>query len=342
VPVSPKGNAAGENPLRGRNLTVIPLSLPGGSGLRRKASLAPWLLKNSLAVWRTVLHADAVHSPIPADIGTIGMLTAYLLRKPLFVRYCGNWRIQRTAAERFWKWFMESTAGGRNVMLATGGDGAPPSPNPRIRWIFSTTLSESELAAGGRLRELDRDGEFRLITVCRQERGKGTDLLLESLPAIRKAMPKTTLDVVGDGEAIPELRARANAMGMSEHVRFHGKVNHESVMRLLTQAHLFCYPTASEGFPKAVLEALASGLPVICTPVASLPALIGGGSGVLLRDRDPASLARTVIECLSDGERYCAMSACALNRARDYSLERWRDTIGGILRDAWGPLNAIC
>jgi glycosyltransferase involved in cell wall biosynthesis len=111
-------------------------------------------------------------------------------------------------------------------------------------------------------------------------------------------------------------------------------------MRLLSQAHLFCYPTASEGFPKAVLEALASGLPVITTPVSVLPALIGSENGVLLHEVGPAALARAVVDCLSDGERYRAMSESALRRAREYSLEKWRDTIGGMLREAWGPLHA--
>jgi glycosyltransferase involved in cell wall biosynthesis len=269
------------------------------------------------------------------------MLAAYALRRPLFVRYCGNWRAQRTAAERFWKWFMEATAGGRNVMLATGGDGQPPSPrNPQVRWIFSTTLTERELAERARPRELAAGEGRRLITVCRQEWGKGTDIVLDSLPAIRAAFPGATLDIVGDGEALPSLRERARSLGIAEHVRFHGKVNHDTVMQLLGRADLFCYPTASEGFPKAVLEALASGLPVITTPVSVLPSLIGSDSGVLLRDVDHTILARAVIDCLSDAQRYRTMSENAVRRAREFSLERWRDTIGAMLREAWGPLHA--
>jgi glycosyltransferase involved in cell wall biosynthesis len=341
VPVAPRRSVAGEIPLRGHNLSVVPFAPPPGSGLRRKISLAPWLLRNGRTMWRTLAKVDAVHSPIPADIGSLGMLAAYALRKPLFVRYCGNWRVQRTAAERFWKRFMEWSAGGRNVMLATGGDGHPPSArNPRIRWIFSTTLCEQELSETGQVRKLLPTGAYRLITVCRQERGKGTDVLIESLPAIRAVFPETTVDVVGDGDAVPALRAAAESLGLSEQVRFHGKVNHESVMRLLSQAHLFCYPTASEGFPKAVLEALASGLPVITTPVSVLPALIGSESGVLLGEAGPEALARAVVDCLSDADRYRAMSESALQRAREYSLEKWRDTIGGMLREAWGPLHA--
>jgi glycosyltransferase involved in cell wall biosynthesis len=102
---------------------------------------------------------------------------------------------------------------------------------------------------------------------------------------------------------------------------------------------VFCFPTASsEGFPKVVLEALACGLPVVTTRVSALPELIGTGCGVLLDEVTPAAVAEGVRLCLSDGERYRAMSGAAVRTAREYSLERWRDSIGELLRAAWGPL----
>jgi glycosyltransferase involved in cell wall biosynthesis len=301
--------------------------------------LLPWLVRNTGTVLREVRRADAVHAPIPADIGSIGMLLAFLLRKPLLVRYCGNWQAQRTLAERLSKRFMEFAAGERNVMLATGGAAEPPSRrNPRIRWIFSTTLTERELESCAGARELRRYGH-RLITVCRQEPGKNTDLLIDALQMVLRTLPGTALDVVGDGASVPELKRQASALGIDDRVVFHGKVNHSAVMRLLCAADLFVYPTASEGFPKAVLEALASGLPVVTTPVSVLPSLVGRGCGVLLRNPDAAALASAVFDCLSDAERYRAMSENAVRRAREYSLESWRDTIGAMLRQAWGPLN---
>jgi glycosyltransferase involved in cell wall biosynthesis len=339
VPVAPRPSESGQIPLEGRNLRIVPLTLPAGSGLRRKLAFVPWLARNAATVLREVRRADAVHAPIPADIGTIGMLLAFLMRKPLLVRYCGNWQAERTLAERLWKRFMEFAAGGRNVMLATGGAAEPPSRrNPRIRWIFSTTLTERELESCAGARVL-RPGGHRLITVCRQEPGKNTDLLVDALKIVVRTLPGTALDVVGDGVSVPELKRQARALGLEDRVVFHGKVNHTAVMRLLHAADLFVYPTASEGFPKAVLEALASGLPVVTTPVSVLPSLVGGGCGVLLRNPNAAALAGAIVECLTDAERYRAMSANAVRRARDYSLESWRDTIGAMLRQAWGPLN---
>ncbi|HEY7912481.1 MAG TPA: glycosyltransferase family 4 protein, partial [Blastocatellia bacterium] len=125
--------------------------------------------------------------------------------------------------------------------------------------------------------------------------------------------------------------------GLGDRVKFHGKVDHTRLMNLLRRADLFCYPTrASEGFPKVVHEALACGLPVVTTRVSVLPQVIGSGCGVLIEKAAPAEVARAVQYSLEDATRYRAMSAEALETARQYSLEQWRDTIGDMLRTAWG------
>ena len=336
---SSSGNRDGEIPLTGYNLSIVPLTHPWGNGIWRKIGLLFWFLRNSPGLFREIRRADAVHTPIPGDIGTLGMLLAWLLRKPLFVRHCGNWFVQRTAAERFWKWFMERFAGGRNVMLATGGaEQAPSQRNPAVRWIFSTSLTEQELEAYATPRRILPSGQPRLIIVCRQEKEKGTGVLLESLSLLVNDFPQVKLDVVGDGRAFPEFNRQAEDLGVSRYVTFYGQVSHEKVLELLRQADLFCYPTASEGFPKVVLEALACGLPVVTTRVSVLPQLIANGCGVVMDKVTPEVMAQAVKDILSAPDHYRAMSAKAVQTGQQYSLERWRGTIGELLQAAWGAL----
>jgi len=339
MPCAGRESDGGVKSLVGNNLSVKPLAAFSGH-FGRKFSLLWWLIRSSPSIIREIGRADAVHVPIPSNIGTIGMLFGFCLRKPLLIRHCGNWFVQRTSAERFWKWFMERFAGGRNVMLATGGHADPPSPrNPNVNWIFSTSLRERDLKALECSLEKDSQEHVRLIIACRQEVDKGTGRVIESLPLILNDFPQATLDVIGDGSALPAFKELAAGLNVSDRVTFHGKVDQPSVVNLLRQADLFCYPTAaSEGFPKVVLEALACGLPVITTRVSVLPQLIGNGCGVLLEENTGAAMARAVCEVLSDRELYSRMSAQARETARHYSLERWRDQIGETLRLAWGNL----
>jgi glycosyltransferase involved in cell wall biosynthesis len=335
VPCEAAENPGGTSPLDGRNLQICPLSVPKGTGLVRKLDIPFWLARNGWKIWREVRHSDAVHAPIPGDVGTIGMIFALLLRKPLFVRHCGNWMMQRTAAETFWKWMMERFAGGRNVMLATGGaDDAPSSRNQNIKWIFSTSLTQSEIRLSA-AREISADGRLKLITACRLEKRKGVETVIESLPLILQKFPGATLDVVGGGSLLSELKTRAKNLNLEDKITFHGKVQQAQVIALMKVADVFCFPTtASEGFPKVVLEALACGLPILTTKVSVLPKLVSGG-GVLLDEATSEAVAAAVEKICLRPEEYKKMSARAVAAAQQYSLENWRDFIGETLRNSW-------
>jgi glycosyltransferase involved in cell wall biosynthesis len=336
VPALEHRLTTGEVPLTGSNLRVRPLSMPAGQGLSRKLRLPMWLVRNSAALISETVRAGGIHAPVPGDVGTVGMLLALLFRKPLFVRHCGNWNVQRTLAEHFWRWSMERLAGGRTVMLVTGGSDAVPSRNPHIEWIFSTSVTSAELDAAPR--EYTPGTGPRLVITARQMRSKGTDQLIRALAILLPKYPDASLNVIGDGEALEYLRTIAADLSVSERVIFHGKLPQPEVMNVLRQSTLFCFPTQSEGFPKAVLEALAAGLPVITTRVSVLPHLIRSGGGVLLDNTDPATIANAVTACL-EPQQYRRMSEFAIQTARQYSLERWRDTIGDRLSTAWGQLS---
>jgi len=287
---------------------------------------------------RAVRATDAIHAPIPGDVGTIGILAAHFARRPLFVRHCGDWNRARTTAERLWRWYMERCAGGRNVMLATGGGPEGPSDrNPHVHWIFSTSLTASDIRELG---NTDRTRQLapRLITVGRQEAYKGTDTTIAALPAILRSHPHATLDVVGAGSALPALESQAGELGVAARVHFHGAVPRTRVLELLSAADVFVFPTLAEGFPKAVGEALASGLPVVATPTSVLPWLITPDVGRIIEPGDAAAVAAAVVEIVTDHDSYMAFSAAAREVGARFTLEAWAAEIGDILTRAWGPL----
>ena len=336
VPCESDRQPDGLTPLTGQRIQIVPLAPLRGRGVYRKLAFLGDLFKSGPVIWKQVRNADAVHALIPGDIGTIGMIFSLIQRKRLFVRYCGNWAVQTTAAERFWRWSIERFAGGRNVMLATGGGEERPSRrNRNVEWIFSTSLRRDEIDKNVP-RYLPPNQAIKLIVVCRQEQRKGTDLVIESMPLILRFIPNATLDIVGSGSLLECLKAQVIALGVSDCITFHGKVSQADVGRLLRQATIFCFPTAaSEGFPKAVLEALGSGLPVVTTKVSVLPQLIGGRCGIILETRSPGAIAEAVKLVCSDPAKYNEMSSAAIKVAERYSLENWRDQIGAVLRKAW-------
>ncbi len=322
--------------IQGHALEVATLPRLRGTGLRRKLALLPWLARSAPMLVVAARRADAIHAPIPGDVGTIGIVLAEIMRRPVLVRHCGNWRVQRTTAERLWHWYMERVAGGRRVMLATGGGtDAPSAHNPNVQWIFSSSLTAAELERLDRPRT-GPNSTLRLITVGRQEPYKRTDQVIATLAELVARGHDCRLDVVGDGSELERLRDMADQLGLLARVEFHGALEWTDVLDLLSAADVFVFPTMGEGFPKAVGEALAAGLPVITTPVSVLPQIVEG-AGVLVDDVEPTTLADAV-EAVLPSDVYRRLSECARRSGRSFTLDGWETRLGEILTDAWGPL----
>ena len=166
-------------------------------------------------------------------------------------------------------------------------------------------------------------------------------MVIGALPALRRHYPSISLDIVGDGPALPDLRRLAERLEIGHIVRFHGQQRQRETLHLLKQADLFCLPTVSEGFPKAVLEAMACGLPVVTTPVSILPHLVGDEAGRMLKDISPDAVTDAVRDCLADPGRYAELSRTARQRAEQLTLDEWVRTIGGHLAEAGVPVRSI-
>jgi len=321
-------------------LKVIPLPEPPGRGLIRKAALPLWAARHLGVLWRAMAWADAVHAAVPGDIGTIGMLAALLRRKPLFVRHCGTWGDRSTAANRLLAWLLPRISGGQVVVVATGGGLRPPEPrNPSIGWIFATSLTEEDLVGLTPVQPWTPGGSLRMATVGRLTATKNAAACVEALCLVRKLVPGSSLEVLGDGPSRRDLEALAYRLGLEDAVCFRGNVSHAEVLRVLQTCHVFLFPTrVAEGFPKAVLEAMACGLPVVVAPVSVLPSLVEEGAGLLLEGTDGAAVAAAVERLVADPGIMASMGARGRQIAETMTLERWRDEIGARLTAAWGPL----
>jgi phosphatidylinositol alpha-1,6-mannosyltransferase len=111
-------------------------------------------------------------------------------------------------------------------------------------------------------------GRTVVLTVGRLQKRKGHDHLIRVLPRIRRAVPNVLYAVVGDGEEKGALEALVKSEGMGEHVRFHGELADDDLIRCYQQCDLFVLPNRQvgqdiEGFGMVLVEAQACGRPVV-------------------------------------------------------------------------------
>jgi len=143
----------------------------------------------------------------------------------------------------------------------------------------------------------------RLIHVARLDNAaKDQVTLLRALRLVADWFPAVTLDIVGDGPDHGMLAGTADALGLHQRVRFLGARG--DVADLLRAADLFVLSSVTEGLPMAVLEAMATGLPVVATDVGgNREVVVDGQTGCLVPPRSPQALAWAICGCLRDPVR---------------------------------------
>ncbi len=128
---------------------------------------------------------------------------------------------------------------------------------------------------------------------------KGVAVLLDAMRHLSQAgRGEITLAMVGGGTLEGELRAFTAREGLEEQVRFCGRRPHAEVPDWIAAADVLCLPSFREGCPNVVLEALASGRPVVASAVGGVPELLREDTGILVPAGDPAALAEALAQAV--------------------------------------------
>lgn len=124
---------------------------------------------------------------------------------------------------------------------------------------------------------------------------KALHILLEALARLRAGgRLDFTTHLVGCGPLEAELRAQAEALGVQDAVCFQGRRPHHEIPTWMAAADVFCLPSVREGCPNVMLEALASGRPVVATRVGGIPELARDDNALLVPPSDPGALAEAL------------------------------------------------
>jgi glycosyltransferase involved in cell wall biosynthesis len=146
----------------------------------------------------------------------------------------------------------------------------------------------------------DRDWSFpRLLSAGRIVHQKGLDLAMRALGGLKDS--NWEWRIAGDGPQMDVLKSLAKELGIEERVIFLGWQSREQLMKCYQGANVFLFPSRHEGMPNALLEAMASGLPVIASCIAGNEELVvDGKTGYLVRSEDIEFLQEALKKLLRD------------------------------------------
>jgi len=189
---------------------------------------------------------------------------------------------------------------------------APTVPSaPAARSPAGDVSAETRAAAGA-----GRRGPV-VLAVGRLAAQKGFGTLIEAAARWRDISPEPVLVIVGEGPLEAELKEQAAALELT--VEFAGL--RTDVPSLLATAAVFVLPSAWEGQPLVLQEAMRAGVPIVATRVGGTPALIGEDAAVLIPPGDPELLADAVRAVLTDPALRARLRAAAVNRAQGLPAE---------------------
>jgi phosphatidylinositol alpha 1,6-mannosyltransferase len=343
---------------RGGTVRVYTTSDPAGAeadDVRRWPSVAFWAypehrlalptqprVRRELRAWRPTL----VHAASPFGMGLAARAAAGALNVPFVTSYHTNWSAYssfyqmgalRGTAWRYLRWFHNGGARTYCPTQAVQDELAARGFEHMTLWsrgVDTARFNPSFRSAALRARLGVRDDMVLAIYVGRLGAEKGLGVALRGMREVMHAAPgRVRCAIAGDGPYAEEARALA-----PEGTVFMGRLTGDALSEFYASADLFMFPSATDTFGNVLLEAMASGLPVVGADVGPTRELLAEDTGVTFAPGDAADFARRVLDLATNDAWRTSLARNAVTFARQCTWDRVWDAL---VDDYCGVMSAV-
>lgn len=334
---------AGYAPYTAANVRIVPLASGGGNTLGAKLGMLKLLPSWAWTTRKVARSVDAVHLRCPCNIGMVALLSTWRATPRRHGFYAGVWRPY--PGEPYFFGLQRRLLGSRwfdgPVSVYAARDPHRPNLEPFFSPSFTHEYWEAAAPAAEakaeRLRQTDRRGPWRFVTVGRLTPNKNQRTVVEAMGAVVAAGVDAHLGVYGDGPCRPELEALVEDLGLAGRVSFHGAVAHGDVMDAFRDADLHLLATRQEGFGKVLLEGMVHAtVPVFSESPLAAEISGDGDRGLVFATDDAKGMAQLVIDLVGDGPRWAAMAEDARRYTATMTLDRFAVRVKDMLERGWG------
>jgi colanic acid/amylovoran biosynthesis glycosyltransferase len=174
-------------------------------------------------------------------------------------------------------------------------------------------------------RAFPADGAWHFVLACRLIQKKGLDDALHAFAKFTATHPKARFTIAGEGPLLEPMEKLRDHLGLQDKVRFAGFLKGPDLCALYHQAHVFLHPSRmtsdqnQEGVPNSMLEAMATGLPVVATLHGGIPEAVRDGiTGLLSPERDRESLHDALLKLTAHESTWRQMGSAASADVREH------------------------
>ncbi|MGH9064049.1 MAG: glycosyltransferase [Acidimicrobiales bacterium] len=317
-------------PLEEAGVTVHCLGARSHYDLRWAARLRALLVEGRF----DVLHT---HLPYTTGIGRLVVRSLPAGSRPRLVHTQHNiWQRTSTVARALGRltWRLDDA----DVAVSEAARAALPAALRRRTEVVVHGIWTDHISSAPGLRDKVRaefdvpDDAVLVVTVANLRQEKGYEVLLAAARELVDDRLPVRFVAVGHGPLEESVRASHGRLGLGEDFKLVGL--RRDAVRILAGSDLFVLASHHEGFPLAVMEALAVGVPVVATAVGDVPAAVREGiDGLVVPPGDPAALAAALRTLIVDPKRRAAMTVAAREGAARFDIRSASRRLEAIYRD---------
>jgi glycosyltransferase involved in cell wall biosynthesis len=323
------------------------VDLPDYGNLRRLPAVARASFRTSVAFWRGLDDVDTMWAfgPHPFELLLVLLATVRRRRVVLGVRQDTPAYFRSRLPSARWKPVLAGVRAldGLNRLLARrlpatvvgeAAAGRYASRRGRVLAMAPSLVAAADVVPSPP--ERDWSGEIGLFTVGRIDAEKNPLLLVEAVAALERERPgRYRLRWAGVGPLADDVRRRAEELGIGDRVELLGYVPFgPQLLELYRGAHALVHVSLTEGVPQVLVEAFASGTPIVATDVGGVGrALEDGRAGLLVPPADLEALTTAVLRLSDDAELRERLVARGLDLARERTLEAEAGRVATFLRN---------
>ncbi|WP_010231900.1 glycosyltransferase family 4 protein [Gillisia marina] len=273
--------------------------------------------------------ADHIHLRCPGNIGLVGcVLQIFFPKKPKTVKYAGNWdpNAEQPWSYRLQKKILSNTRISKNIKVLVYGEWKDQSKN--IMPFFTASFSKTDKINS--VRKINTPYKFVFVgTLSEGKRPYFTIKLIENL--LQKGIP-VTLEMYGNGIMKQVLEEYISINNLDPFIKLMGNQNLCKVKEAYCNSHFLILASKSEGWPKAIAEAMYFGCIPIATNISCVDWMLDYGKRGILIKPNVESATRTIEDKLSDTLKLQEMSKSAMEWSQRYTLECFGDAIESIFK----------
>lgn len=273
--------------------------------------------------------ADHIHLRSPGNIGLIGcILQIFFPKKPKTVKYAGNW--DPNAAQPWsYKWQKKILSNARlskNIKVLVYGEWDGQTKN--IVSFFTASFSKTE-----KINSIKKiTSPYKFVFVGTLNEGKRPFFTIKLIENLLKMRIPVSLEMYGNGVMKQELEEYITINNLDPFIKLMGNQNLKIVKKAYCNSHFLILASKSEGWPKAIAEAMYFGCIPIATNISCVDWMLDYGKRGILIEPDVESATRMIEDKLSDISKLQEMSENAMEWSQQYTLEYFDEAIKSVIK----------